>query len=39
VLVAWNALGPSGAPRGAGSNVITLDPDGRIAACVGFWNQ
>ena len=37
-LCEWAARGPDGAPRGAGTNVFTLAPDGRIAACVGFWN-
>jgi uncharacterized protein YndB with AHSA1/START domain len=36
-LVDWKATGPDGAARGAGTNVFSLDPDGRIFACVGFW--
>jgi uncharacterized protein YndB with AHSA1/START domain len=37
-LCEWVARGADGAARGAGTNVFTLAPDGRIAACVGFWN-
>ena len=37
-LCEWSARAADGASRGAGTNVFTLDPDGRIAACVGFWN-
>jgi uncharacterized protein YndB with AHSA1/START domain len=36
-LCEWVARAPDGAARGAGTNVFTLAPDGRIAACVGFW--
>jgi uncharacterized protein YndB with AHSA1/START domain len=35
-LVDWRATGPDGAPRGAGTNVLQLAPDGRIARVVGF---
>lgn len=37
LLVAWAAADPSGAPRGQGTNVFRLAPDGRIASVVGFW--
>jgi uncharacterized protein YndB with AHSA1/START domain len=33
----WVAKGPDGAPRGRGTNVFELAPDGRIARVVGFW--
>jgi uncharacterized protein YndB with AHSA1/START domain len=36
-LCDWSALAADGTSRGAGTNVFTLAPDGRIAACVGFW--
>lgn len=35
-LVEWLATGPDGAPRGEGTNVFELAPDGRIASVVGF---
>jgi uncharacterized protein YndB with AHSA1/START domain len=38
-LCAWTARAADGSPRGAGTNVFTLSPDGRIAACVGFWDR
>jgi len=37
-LCTWTASGADGKPRGSGTNVFTLAPDGRIAACVSFWN-
>jgi len=37
VLVDWTAAGPDGQPRGRGTNVFTLAPDGRIEAVTGFW--
>ena len=37
VLANWTAVGPDGAPRGQGTNVFTLGPDGRIEAVTGFW--
>jgi uncharacterized protein YndB with AHSA1/START domain len=37
VLADWMATGPDGAPRGQGTNVFTLGPDGRIEAVTGFW--
>ena len=37
-LCDWTARGADGSPRGSGTNVFTLAPDGRIAGCVGFWN-
>ena len=33
----WTATGPDRAPRGQGSNVFQLAPDGRITAVTGFW--
>lgn len=36
-LVDWTASDATGKPRGKGTNVVTLAPDGRIAAVVGFW--
>jgi uncharacterized protein YndB with AHSA1/START domain len=36
-LADWVAKGPDGAPRGRGTNVFDLAPDGRIARVVGFW--
>jgi hypothetical protein len=37
VLVDWSATGPDGQPRGRGTNVFTLAPDGRVASVTGFW--
>ena len=37
VLADWTAAGPDGAPRGQGTNVFTLGPDGRIESVTGFW--
>jgi uncharacterized protein YndB with AHSA1/START domain len=37
VIAAWTAAGPDGAPRGQGTNVFTLAPDGRIESVTGFW--
>src|SRR5262249_39192749 len=33
----WVAKGPDGAPRGRGTDVFELAPDGRIARVVGLW--
>lgn len=33
----WVAKGPDGAPRGRGTNVFEVAPDGRIARVVGLW--
>jgi uncharacterized protein YndB with AHSA1/START domain len=38
VLAEWVATGPDGAERGRGTNVFTLDADGRIAEVVGLWS-
>ncbi|MEO6238290.1 MAG: SRPBCC domain-containing protein [Vicinamibacterales bacterium] len=38
VIAAWSAAGPDGAPRGQGTNVFTLGPDGRIESVTGFWS-
>jgi uncharacterized protein YndB with AHSA1/START domain len=37
VLADWTAFGPDGQPRGRGTNVFTIDPDGRIDSVTGFW--
>jgi uncharacterized protein YndB with AHSA1/START domain len=37
VLADWTAAGPDGAPRGKGTNVFALGPDGRIESVTGFW--
>jgi uncharacterized protein YndB with AHSA1/START domain len=37
VLADWTAVGPDGQPRGRGTNVFTLDPEGKISSVVGFW--
>jgi uncharacterized protein YndB with AHSA1/START domain len=39
VLADWIAQGQDGAERGRGTNVFTLDPDGRIAGVVGLWSM
>ena len=38
VLVDWRAVGPSGEPRGSGSNVFALGADGLIQSVTGFWS-
>jgi uncharacterized protein YndB with AHSA1/START domain len=37
VLVDWVAKGADGVPRGKGTNVFELAPDGRIARVTGVW--
>ena len=37
VLASWTATGPDGSARGRGTNVFTLDADGRIDSVTGFW--
>ena len=37
VLADWTAVGPDGQPRGRGTNVFTLDAEGRIESVTGFW--
>jgi uncharacterized protein YndB with AHSA1/START domain len=37
VIAEWTATGADGAPRGQGTNVFTLGPDGRIESVTGFW--
>jgi len=37
VIVDWTATGPDDAPRGQGTNVFILGPDGRIESVTGFW--
>ncbi len=39
VLVDWTAAGPTQQPAGAGQNVFTFGPDGRIESVTGFWTQ
>jgi uncharacterized protein YndB with AHSA1/START domain len=36
-IVDWSIKGPDGNPRGKGSNVFELGPDGRIARVTGIW--
>jgi hypothetical protein len=36
-LVDWVAKGADGAPRGKGTNVFELAPDGRITRVTGIW--
>ena len=38
VLCDWDAVGPDGSPRGAGTNVFQFGGDGRIVAATGFWS-
>ncbi len=37
VIAEWTAVGPDEAPRGQGTNVFILGPDGRIESVTGFW--
>jgi hypothetical protein len=37
VVVNWSATGPDGSVRGTGTNVFTMDADGRIEAVTGLW--
>jgi uncharacterized protein YndB with AHSA1/START domain len=39
VLADWTAVGPDGQPRGRGTNVFSLDAEGRIESVTGFWAQ
>jgi hypothetical protein len=39
VVADWIAQGPDGKPRGRGTNVFELRPDGRIARVVGLWKS
>jgi uncharacterized protein YndB with AHSA1/START domain len=38
VVADWIAVGPDGQPRGRGTNVFTLDPDGKVETVTGFWS-
>jgi hypothetical protein len=38
VLAEWVATADDGQPRGSGTNVFTLGPDGRLTSVIGFWN-
>jgi uncharacterized protein YndB with AHSA1/START domain len=37
VLADWTAAGPDGVPRAHGTNVFTLNHEGRIESVTGFW--
>jgi uncharacterized protein YndB with AHSA1/START domain len=37
VLANWTATGADGQPRGKGTNVFSMAPDGRIEAVTGLW--
>jgi uncharacterized protein YndB with AHSA1/START domain len=37
VLADWVAVGPDGHERGRGTNLFSLDADGRIVTVTGFW--
>ena len=39
VLADWVAVGADGQERGRGTNVFTLDADGRIESVTGFWGR
>jgi uncharacterized protein YndB with AHSA1/START domain len=36
-IAEWTAVGPDQAPRGQGTNVFVLGPDGKINGVTGFW--
>jgi uncharacterized protein YndB with AHSA1/START domain len=36
-IAGWTASAADGSPRGSGTNVFDLAPDGRIRRVVGFW--
>jgi uncharacterized protein YndB with AHSA1/START domain len=38
-IARWKATAQDGSPRGRGTNVYDLSPDGRIARVVGFWER
>jgi uncharacterized protein YndB with AHSA1/START domain len=38
LLADWSAVGADGQPRGRGTNVFLLGPDGRIDSVTGFWS-
>jgi uncharacterized protein YndB with AHSA1/START domain len=38
VVADWIAVGPDGQPRGRGTNVFTLGPEGKIESVTGFWS-
>jgi uncharacterized protein YndB with AHSA1/START domain len=38
-LCDWRVVLPDGQERGAGTNVFTFGPDGRIESVTGFWNR
>lgn len=38
LLADWIAIGPDGQPRGRGTNVFTLTPDGKVESVTGFWS-
>lgn len=39
VIADWTAAGPDGQPRGRGTNVFVLAPDGKIESVTGLWRS
>jgi uncharacterized protein YndB with AHSA1/START domain len=39
VVADWTAVGPDGQPRGRGTNVFILSPDGKIESVTGIWKM
>lgn len=37
VIADWTAVAADGQPRGRGTNVFTLGPDGKVESVTGFW--
>ena len=37
VVAEWTAAGPDGQPRGRGTNVFVLSPEGLIESVTGIW--
>jgi hypothetical protein len=37
VVAEWTAVGPDGQPRGRGTNVFVLSPEGLIESVTGIW--
>jgi len=38
LIADWVAVGADGQPRGRGTNVFTLGPDGKVETVTGFWS-
>jgi uncharacterized protein YndB with AHSA1/START domain len=38
VVADWRAVGPDDQPRGRGTNVFTISPEGKIDSVTGFWS-